>query len=158
MEFIFEFDGVSPEARLAQLATMKPTTGFGETFQYSNALVSAGGFAAGMQAIGIPGSKGPMTPGEAYKSYSGDARENLEAYRQAHPVVSTALEIGGAIPTAMLPLGIAARGAGLAGKAVQGAKAGALYGGLYGAGTGEGNPIERLPVAAVGAGTGDRSP
>jgi CubicO group peptidase (beta-lactamase class C family) len=46
MELLFEFDGVSPEARLAQLAAMKPTTGFGETFQYSNALVSAGGFAA----------------------------------------------------------------------------------------------------------------
>lgn len=46
MELLFEFDGVSPEARLAQLAAMQPTTGFGETFQYSNALVSAGGFAA----------------------------------------------------------------------------------------------------------------
>jgi CubicO group peptidase (beta-lactamase class C family) len=46
MELLFEFAGVSPEARLAQLAAMQPTTGFGETFQYSNALVSAGGFAA----------------------------------------------------------------------------------------------------------------
>lgn len=46
MELLFEFAGVSPEARLAQLAAMQPTTGFGETFQYSNALVSASGFAA----------------------------------------------------------------------------------------------------------------
>ena len=46
MELLFEFDGVSPEARLAELAAMQPTTGFGETFQYSNALASAGGFAA----------------------------------------------------------------------------------------------------------------
>ena len=46
MEFVFEFDGVSPERRLAELATMKPTTGIGETFQYSNSLASAGGFAA----------------------------------------------------------------------------------------------------------------
>jgi len=46
MEFTFQFGDVSPEKRLAELATMKPTTGFAETFQYSNALVSAGGFAA----------------------------------------------------------------------------------------------------------------
>lgn len=46
MEFIFEFAKATPEQRLAQLATMKPTTGFGETFQYSNPLVSAGGYAA----------------------------------------------------------------------------------------------------------------
>jgi CubicO group peptidase (beta-lactamase class C family) len=46
MEFIFQFNDLSPEMRLAQLAAVKPTTAFGETFQYSNALVSAGGFAA----------------------------------------------------------------------------------------------------------------
>jgi CubicO group peptidase (beta-lactamase class C family) len=45
MEFIFEFEGRDVEDRLAELAGMRPTTGFGETFQYSNALVSAGGFA-----------------------------------------------------------------------------------------------------------------
>ena len=46
LEFIFEFEGTTPEMRLSELSKMKPTTGFGETFQYSNALVSAGGFAA----------------------------------------------------------------------------------------------------------------
>jgi CubicO group peptidase (beta-lactamase class C family) len=46
MELIFEFSDLSPDKRLAELATMKPTTAFGETFQYSNALVSAGGYAA----------------------------------------------------------------------------------------------------------------
>jgi CubicO group peptidase (beta-lactamase class C family) len=46
MEMIFQFNDVSPEARLAELAAVIPTTTFGETFQYSNALVSAGGFAA----------------------------------------------------------------------------------------------------------------
>jgi CubicO group peptidase (beta-lactamase class C family)/glyoxylase-like metal-dependent hydrolase (beta-lactamase superfamily II) len=45
MEFLFEFKGRTAETRLAELATMKPTTDFGETFQYSNALVSAGGLA-----------------------------------------------------------------------------------------------------------------
>lgn len=44
-EFIFE-GKVTAEERLASMADMKPTTKFGETFQYSNLMVSAGGFAA----------------------------------------------------------------------------------------------------------------
>ncbi|MCD6497495.1 MAG: beta-lactamase family protein [Deltaproteobacteria bacterium] len=46
MEFIFQYDGVTPEERVAFMKTMKPTTGFGETFQYSNMMVALGGFAA----------------------------------------------------------------------------------------------------------------
>src|SRR5260370_758701 len=34
------------EQRLAEMKEMKPTTGFGETFQYSNYLVAVGGYAA----------------------------------------------------------------------------------------------------------------
>ena len=45
-EWIFEFAGWDPERRLASMASMKPTTGFGETFQYSNLMVAAGGYAA----------------------------------------------------------------------------------------------------------------
>jgi CubicO group peptidase (beta-lactamase class C family) len=45
-EFIFRYSGVTPEARIAEMKTMRPTTGFGETFQYSNLLVAAGGYAA----------------------------------------------------------------------------------------------------------------
>ena len=50
MEFLFEFDKVTAKMRFAELAKMKPTTGFGETFQYSNALVSAGGYVAAKAA------------------------------------------------------------------------------------------------------------
>ena len=46
LEMIFE-GGVSAEERLASMREMQPTTGFGETFQYSNLMVSAGGFAGG---------------------------------------------------------------------------------------------------------------
>jgi CubicO group peptidase (beta-lactamase class C family) len=46
MEGLFEWDGVTPEARIAVMRTMKPTTKLGETFQYSNPMVAAGGFAA----------------------------------------------------------------------------------------------------------------
>jgi CubicO group peptidase (beta-lactamase class C family) len=45
-EFIFRYSGIAPEARIAEMKTMRPTTGFGETFQYSNLLVAAGGYAA----------------------------------------------------------------------------------------------------------------
>ena len=47
LEFLFEFANASPETTLAQLATVSPTTAMGETFQYSNFLVAAGGYALG---------------------------------------------------------------------------------------------------------------
>ena len=46
LEDLFEWDGVTPEMRLASMRTMKPTTKLGETFQYSNLMVAAGGFIA----------------------------------------------------------------------------------------------------------------
>ncbi len=46
LEMVFEFAGWTPEQRIASMATMTPTTGFGETFQYSNLLVALGGYAA----------------------------------------------------------------------------------------------------------------
>jgi hypothetical protein len=46
MELAFQADGNDPEHCLARLQQQRPTTGFGETFQYSNQLVALGGFAA----------------------------------------------------------------------------------------------------------------
>jgi CubicO group peptidase (beta-lactamase class C family) len=46
IEGLFEWEGVTPEARIAVMRTMKPTTKLGETFQYSNLMVAAGGYAA----------------------------------------------------------------------------------------------------------------
>ncbi len=46
MEFLFNYDQATPAFRIKEMRTMKPTTGFGETFQYSNAMVSAGGYIA----------------------------------------------------------------------------------------------------------------
>ncbi len=46
LDLVFRFKGVTPEQRLAEMKEMKPTTGFGETFQYSNYLVAVGGYAA----------------------------------------------------------------------------------------------------------------
>lgn len=50
MEFIFEWEGSTPEKRIELLNAMKPTTGFGETFQYSNLMVATGGYVAAMTA------------------------------------------------------------------------------------------------------------
>ena len=46
LDLVFRFRGVRPEDRIAEMRQMSPTTGFGETFQYSNYLVAAGGYAA----------------------------------------------------------------------------------------------------------------
>lgn len=46
MEWIFKFKGVTPEESLARMAAMKPTTAFGEVYQYSNPMVAAGGYIA----------------------------------------------------------------------------------------------------------------
>lgn len=46
-EWLFQFKGVTPEGALATLATVQPTSKFGEMFQYSNLLAGAAGFAAG---------------------------------------------------------------------------------------------------------------
>lgn len=46
MEFLFEYAGGTPEQTVASMRTMQPTTGFGETFQYSNTMVSTGGYVA----------------------------------------------------------------------------------------------------------------
>ena len=50
MEFIFESNNSSPESRIELLRAMKPTTGFGETFQYSNLMVAAGGYVSATTA------------------------------------------------------------------------------------------------------------
>jgi CubicO group peptidase (beta-lactamase class C family) len=45
LEGLFEWEHVTPEQRIAGMRTMRPTTKLGETFQYSNPMVAAGGFA-----------------------------------------------------------------------------------------------------------------
>lgn len=46
MELALQADGNDPERCLGRMKKLQPTTGFGETFQYSNQLVALGGFAA----------------------------------------------------------------------------------------------------------------
>lgn len=51
LEWLFQFKGVTPKGALATLATMQPTSKFGEMFQYSNPLAGAGGFVGGHVAF-----------------------------------------------------------------------------------------------------------
>jgi CubicO group peptidase (beta-lactamase class C family) len=46
IENLVEYADVTGEQRIATMREMQPTTGLGETFQYSNLMVAAGGFAA----------------------------------------------------------------------------------------------------------------
>jgi CubicO group peptidase (beta-lactamase class C family) len=48
MEFIFEWNNATGESRVDLMRAMKPTTGFGETFQYSNLMVASGGYIAAL--------------------------------------------------------------------------------------------------------------
>jgi CubicO group peptidase (beta-lactamase class C family) len=47
LEWLLEFEGVTPEKAMGVLGTMQPTSGFGELFQYSNPLAAAAGFLGG---------------------------------------------------------------------------------------------------------------
>jgi CubicO group peptidase (beta-lactamase class C family) len=44
LEWIFEFRNATPESSMALLGTMRPTSKFGEVFQYSNLMASAAGY------------------------------------------------------------------------------------------------------------------
>lgn len=46
IENLVEYGNVTGEQRIATMKDMQPTTGLGETYQYSNLMVAAGGFAA----------------------------------------------------------------------------------------------------------------
>ena len=91
-------------------------------------------------------------PGEATKAYN-DAVDKIRQYQQQvdeqHPIASTVGQVGGALATSLLPVGVAGQGAGLAARAGIGAATGGAYGALYGAGAGT-TPEDRLTQAATG--------
>jgi len=50
-EWLLHYRGVTAEGALETLATIQPTTKFGELFQYSNGLAAAAGFVGGHVAF-----------------------------------------------------------------------------------------------------------
>jgi CubicO group peptidase (beta-lactamase class C family) len=51
LEWLFEFKDATPESALRTLGTMKPTSAFGQMFQYSNPMAAAAGYAGGHVAF-----------------------------------------------------------------------------------------------------------
>ena len=47
LEWLFQFKDMKPDGAMATLATVQPTSKFGEMYQYSNLLAGAGGFVGG---------------------------------------------------------------------------------------------------------------
>jgi CubicO group peptidase (beta-lactamase class C family) len=50
-EWLFQYEGVTPEGALKTLAAIQPTSKFGEMFQYSNSMAAAAGFVGGHVAF-----------------------------------------------------------------------------------------------------------
>jgi CubicO group peptidase (beta-lactamase class C family) len=51
LEWLFQFQGVTPAGAMATLATVQPTSKFGEMFQYSNLLAASAGYVGGHVAF-----------------------------------------------------------------------------------------------------------
>jgi len=51
LEWLFEFKNATPESALRSLGTMRPTSKFGEMFQYSNPMAAAAGYTGGHVAF-----------------------------------------------------------------------------------------------------------
>ena len=60
-EWLFQYEGITPDSVLATLGTMQPTSKFGEAFQYSNPLAAAAGFVGGHVAYPTSSSAPPTT-------------------------------------------------------------------------------------------------
>lgn len=86
---------------------------------------------------------------EAYDNRLAHARKSIKDFGEARPVLATALEVGGSLPTMAIPGMGAAKAATLGGKALNAAKVGGISGAAYGFGSGEGAQ-DRILNAAEG--------
>jgi len=116
LECCFKYNGIKPEDRLLEMKSMKPTTKIGETFQYSNYMVMAGGYAAAHAA-------NPKSNLE--NAYASAMQENIFDQLKMHRTVlksEDALKLNPALPhvidwdgkTAQIDLGLETFAYGLA--------------------------------------------
>lgn len=131
------------------LSGLARTFGQGVTLGFGDELE---GLVRGAAAL-VPGG---MSPREAYGAGVQGARQDVEQFREEHPVLATTAEIGGAVLPSLLP--IPGAQAGLARAATTALRSplgrGAIEGAVAGAGATEGGIPERLKGAAFGAGGG----
>lgn len=66
LEWLFEYKDRTPASTMQTLGTMKPTSKFGEVFQYSNTMAAAAGFVGGK--VAYPGKELGLAYDEAMKS------------------------------------------------------------------------------------------
>lgn len=66
MEWLFEYRNETPASAMKLLATMQPTSRFGEVFQYSNLMAAAAGYIAGSKAF--PGKELGIAYDEAMRT------------------------------------------------------------------------------------------
>jgi CubicO group peptidase (beta-lactamase class C family) len=96
MEWILEFSAYSPEESMKLLGTMQPTTGFGELFQYSNVMASAGGYVGARlvhpehelgKAFDMAMQEKVFDPlGMSATTFDFDVATNVENFARAHSV------------------------------------------------------------------------
>jgi len=104
-------------------------------------------------AAGLKAAVNPSNFNEVYDQTLNRARTRADQFREESPVTSTVAEIGGALPTALLPMGAlgrAAQGGSTLARSSAGAAIGAGQGAAYGFNTGEGFE-DRLENAGTGA-------
>ena len=160
--------GATPAAAAPSAASSPVSPEYGSIFDPIMQGVTFGTFDELVGGIGgVASVLGGGEFGKGYDRSAGIARENLDAYRGRHPVVSAVGEVGGALATLpvsgplnvirgpaavsrMAPIGakvtnaLARGGAG----AVNAAATGAAYGAAYGAGAANGSLEDRLKGAA----------
>lgn len=143
-------DPVKPALQKAERGTfLDPLVGQG-------LLMGAGDEIKSAVRAGVKAPFSDETFGQIYDKELKGTRADLESYRERHPVLSPAAEVGGAIAgvvgtggASLVPrMGTAAAKVGMA------AAEGAGVGGLYGFNAGEGGLENRAKSAAVGGGVG----
>ena len=114
-------------------------------------LVGAGDEVNAALSAAYDSATGDVSFGEAYEASLATGRERLKNFRAENPVISTILEMAGALPTAIAVPGGAAAGAArsIVSRVATGAAAGGATGAAYGFAQGEGGAKERMEAAVL---------
>lgn len=108
-------------------------------------------------AAGLKAAVNPSNFNKVYDQTLNRARTRADQFREESPVTSTVAEIGGALPTALFPMGAlgrAAQGGSAATRALAGGAIGAGQGATYGFNSGEDGFENRATDAVTGAAIG----
>lgn len=127
--------------------------GFGETVDaFIRGAADTSSFGFSDELTGIMNA---ITYGDTTVNQEIDRQRAVDAYDAQHsPWARLTGQVAGAFLNPLGAAGNAIRGGRVALTAGGAMREGAVFGGLYGFGSGEGNPVERLPSAGIGAAVG----